>query len=45
MKHESINLGTKLNLQTINLGIDCTPAEKTTFIKLFKEFKDVFEWT
>ena len=45
MKYESINLGAELNPQTINLGIDCTPAEKTTFIKLFKEFKDVFAWT
>ena len=38
-------MGTKLNPQTINLGIDCNPVEKTTFIKLFKEFKDVFAWT
>ena len=45
MKYESINLGTELNPQTINLGIDCTPAEKTTFIKFFKEFKDVVAWT
>ena len=45
MKYESINLGTELNPQTVNLGIDCTPAKKTTFIKLFKEFKDVFAWT
>ena len=45
VKYESINLGTELNPQTINLGIDCTPVEKTTFIKLFKEFKDVFTWT
>ena len=42
MKYETINLGTKLNPQTVNLGIDCTPTEKSVFIKLFKEFKDVF---
>ena len=29
----------------MNLGIDCTPIEKLTIIKLFKEFKDVFAWT
>ena len=28
----------------MNLGIDCTPIEKSAFIKLFKEFKDVFAW-
>ena len=36
MKYESINLGTELNPQTVNLGIDCTPTEKTTFINFFK---------
>ena len=29
----------------MNLGIDCTHTEKSAFIKLFKEFKDVFAWT
>ena len=29
----------------MNLGIDCTPTEKSAFIKLFKEFKYVFSWT
>ena len=29
----------------MNLGIVCTPTEKSSFIKLFKEFKDVFAWT
>ena len=28
----------------MNSGIDCTPIEKSPFIKLFKEFKDVFAW-
>ena len=45
MKYETINLGTELNPQTVNLGIDCTSTKKTAFIKLFKEFKDVFAWT
>jgi len=39
------NLGTESNPQTINLGIDCNHVEKTAFIKLFKEFKDIFAWT
>ena len=45
MRYETINLGIELNPQTINLGMDCNPTAKTTFIKLFKEFKDVFAWT
>ena len=36
MKYENVNLGTKLNPQIVNLGIDFTPTEKSTFIKLFK---------
>ena len=33
MRYEIINLGTKLNPQTINLGIDCNPAEKNNIYK------------
>ena len=36
MKYETVNLGTQLNPQTVNLGIDCTITEKVAFIKLFK---------
>ena len=45
LKYEAINLGTKHNPQTINLGTNCTHAERATFMKLFKEYKDVFGWT
>ena len=34
MRYESINLGTELNPQTINLGIDCTPTEKNNIYKV-----------
>ena len=44
MKYETVNLGTESNPQTVNLGIDCTPAKKSAFIKLFKEFQYVFAW-
>jgi ribonuclease HI len=44
LTHEKVNLGTKDNPQCINLGMGCSEQEKTTFIKLFKEFKDVFSW-
>ena len=42
LSYETINLGTEDNPQTVNLGTQCTPLEKSTFIKLFREFKDVF---
>ena len=43
--YESINLGTQDNPQNINLGKGCSQQEISAFIKLFKEFKDVFYWT
>lgn len=45
LKYEVANLGMKQNPQYINLGTNCSPAEKETFIKNFKEYKDVFAWT
>jgi hypothetical protein len=45
LTHEKVNLGTKDNPQCINLGMGCYEQEKSSFIKLFKEFKDVFAWT
>jgi hypothetical protein len=43
--HGKVNLGTKGNQQFINLGLGCSEKENVAFIKLFKEFKDVFAWT
>jgi hypothetical protein len=43
--YETVNLGTRDNPQNINLGKGCSEQEKSSFIKLFKEFKDVFSWT
>ena len=40
-----MNLDTKHNPKNINLGKNCTQAERSTFMKLFREFKDVFAWT
>ena len=40
--YETINLGTRVNPQHINLGKGCFDQERSTFIKLFKEFKDIF---
>ena len=45
LKYEYVNLDTEQNPQNINLGTNCSLAERVTFIKLFKEYKDVFAWT
>jgi len=45
MKYEMINLGTKEDPKNVNLGLGCSPQEKTAFVKLFKDYKDVFAWT
>ena len=45
MHYEAINLGTEANPQNINLGSDCTQNEKSAFLKLFNEFKDIFAWS
>jgi hypothetical protein len=42
LTYENVNLGTNENPQCINLGLECSRQEKASFIKLFKEFKDVF---
>jgi ribonuclease HI len=45
LSYEKVNLGTSENPQCINLGLGCSKQEKVAFVKLFKEFKDVFAWT
>ena len=45
MKYEMINLGTKEDPKNVNLGLGCSSQEKAAFVKLFKEYKDVFAWT
>ena len=45
MKYELVNLETKEDPKTVNLGLGCSPQEKAAFFKLFKEYKDVFAWT
>ena len=43
--YEVVNLSTEHNPKNINLGKNCTQAERAAFINLFIEFKDVFTWT
>jgi len=45
LNFDIINLGTGQCPQTINFGKDCTPAKKSTFIKLLKQYKDIFSWS
>ena len=43
--YKDVNLNTEQDPKNINLGKNCTHVERTTFMKLFREFKDVFAWT
>jgi hypothetical protein len=45
MHFEVINLGFEKMPQTIKLGKKCSCEERQTFIKLFKEYKNIFSWT
>jgi hypothetical protein len=45
MQFEVINLGSDNTPQNINLGKKCSLEERQAFIKLFKEYKDIFTWT
>jgi hypothetical protein len=45
LMYETDNLGTEENTQNINLGMGCSEKERSAFIKLFKEFKEIFSWT
>jgi hypothetical protein len=40
-----VNLITRTTPQNINLGKNFSPEEKQSYIKLFKEYKDIFSWT
>ena len=45
LKYKSVNLSLYKNPQKIILGINYSPTERSSFIKLFKYYKDVFDWT
>lgn len=42
---EVVNLGKNTTPQNINLGKKFSPEEKQSYIKLFKDYKDIFAWT
>ena len=43
LNYTPVNLGTKKDPHFINIGIHCSHDEKRSFIKLCREFKDVFD--
>ena len=45
MQYEVINIGTPDKPQNINLGVQCYNDKKESFVKLFKEYKDMFAWS
>ena len=45
LRYVVVNISTKKDPQTINIGINYTHVEKETFMRLFKYYKDFFTWT
>ena len=43
--YEAVNLSTEQNPKNINLGKNYATSEKAAFMKMFREYKDVFAWT
>ena len=45
MEYELLNLGTEVEPKYVNLGKCCSPGERSKFISLFQQYKDVIAWT
>ena len=45
MQYELINLGKEAEPKYFNLGKCCSPGERSKFIDLFQQYKDVFYCT
>ena len=45
LNHTPVNLGIEHEPRFINLGIHCSHDERKSFIKLYREYKDFFDWT
>jgi hypothetical protein len=43
--HETINLGTLENPKNINLGKTISKEERKAYLKLFRQYQDVFAWS
>ena len=44
LQFELINLGIEAKPKYVNLGKCCSPGERSKFISLFRQYKDVFAW-
>src|ERR1700733_409275 len=44
LNYELINLGTNAKPQNINLGLGLAPEEKLAYIRLLRQYKNVFAW-
>ena len=45
LQFELINLGMEAEPKYVNLGKCCSPGQRSKFISLFRQYKDVFSWT
>jgi hypothetical protein len=43
--YKTINLGTPENPKNVNLGKTVSKKDRKTYLKLFKEYEDVFAWS
>ena len=43
--HETINLGTLESPKNVNLGKTISKEERKSYLKLFKQYQDVFTWS
>ena len=43
--YKTINLGTPKNPKNVNLGKTVSKKDRKTYLKLFKEYEDVFAWS
>ena len=44
LNYESVNLGTDEKPQNVNLGQGLAPEEKSAYIRLLRQYKNVFAW-
>jgi hypothetical protein len=43
--HETVNLGTLENPRKVNLGKTISKEERKAYLKLFRQYQDVFAWS
>jgi hypothetical protein len=43
--HETINLGMPKNPKNVNLGRKIYKEERKSYLKLFRQYQDVFAWS